>query len=492
MSKKKVIITVCVLVVLGIIGFLVYRNVSSIKKADVGVPTPVEKIGRDTIVTKVTAKGTVTLNNPEQIYPNTEAEVSEVLVKVNDYVTLGQPLLTYNTKTLDDLNNQLASLKLDLRNAELTITGAQISNKDAQKIPESQILSSNYQIEQAQKAVNSAEFAQSQHEQAITQLEKKLADAQQTYDKTKLLVDSGVSAKAELDAAQKTIDDLKAQYDTEIRNRQSYAADIQKANDALANSQQSKAILGNDYDPAQAQNNIAQAQVTADKLRLQISQVQKKIDEFSSELLSPFEGTITAVNISKGEIAPTSKAIFSIADLNDYVLTVNIKERSAPSIQLGQAVAITGDALGKDTIQGTVTEIAPIAQTQQSGTTADQIVPVKVKVDPNAPALRPGYSMDATIVTRTAENVVVVPILATMNDKDSKPYVFVVKEDNTLEKRYIELGAFSDQVVEATGIDEGETIVSQPTQQTAEGMLIMPITSDVSSTSQPAEEGGAQ
>jgi len=241
-------------------------------------------------------------------------------------------------------------------------------------------------------------------------------------------------------------------------------------------------------------NLIAQRSISVQQAQIKLEDARKELEDYQPEILSPIDGTVTVVSVSKGEMASTEKSLMEISNVDDYVVKVDVNERNAAKVDLGQEVEITGAVLEKNSVFGKVTKIGNIAEQKQTSNGTERIVPVEITVTPSeeSKVLKPGFSLEAKITTEVKENIVVVPILATLKDLDGSTYVYVVKADNTLEKRSVEQGLYADMNVEVTGLEEGEVIVSQPTPDMTEGTVITPMNMDEMAGAEAGEpEGGA-
>ena len=142
-------------------------------------------------------------------------------------------------------------------------------------------------------------------------------------------------------------------------------------------------------------------------------------------------------------------------------------------LALGQEVLIESETT-EEKIKGQVAKIYPIAELNKDN---KNVVKVEISLPPNAP-LKAGYSADLTITTKVEDNALVIPIMSYMSEKVddvNSEYVFVVKEDGTLEKRTIKVKNIKNSVASVEGLKEGEKVVSSPTDNLQDGMKVTPI-----------------
>jgi len=110
-----------------------------------------------------------------------------------------------------------------------------------------------------------------------------------------------------------------------------------------------------------------------------------------------------------------------VADLSKMEVRVNINENDIVNVKVNDKAKVTIDAFPNRKFDATVKEIGSAAKVTGQGT-QDEVTNFTVKIrilDKDVP-LRPGMSANADVETRTAENVVAVPIQSvTVRTKDN-------------------------------------------------------------------------
>jgi multidrug efflux pump subunit AcrA (membrane-fusion protein) len=89
--------------------------------------------------------------------------------------------------------------------------------------------------------------------------------------------------------------------------------------------------------------------------------------------------------------------------------------------------------------------------------------------------LKAGYTVDATIITKIVENTVVVPLMSTVREADGKNYVYIMRDDYSVEKRLVELGEYAGIYVEVSNMAEGEKTILNAPAQIKEGVFVKPV-----------------
>lgn len=173
----------------------------------------------------------------------------------------------------------------------------------------------------------------------------------------------------------------------------------------------------------------------------------------TATLLAPIDGVVSAVNVAPGFDAPAGAAV-EVAS-NDLTVTTNVVESDLSDVKLGQAAAVTVDAVGS-TIDGTVTDISPVAADSSNGVVQ---YPVTVALK-NVPATaRPGMSADVAITIASAQNVVTVPASA-LQGTNGNYAVMTLGADGTPQRVPVQVGLITNASAEIkSGLDAGVPVV---------------------------------
>ncbi len=476
-KKKKIILVVAIvvvivtLVVIGIINFQKSQKeaLAGAPKEAMTVTSEAAKINK--IITKTNAKGNVELIDSNFVYPDTQARVKKVHVRVGDFVEAGTVLVTYDDDSLKATKDQLEDAKLDLKAAQLNLQSA--------KLPPSktELLSTETQILQAEKSVSDVNKQIEQIDLEIEQIKNKIANKQNDYNKVKSLFENGVVAKKDVDTEQEDLNDLNDQLNTALIRREAAVVSLASANTALENAESQYSIIENKNEDVSSQNKVDLQQVQVEQAKLKIEQLQKSLENFKMETVSEYAGTVTELNISEGDTSVFGKHLMKIDDLSieNMVIKVNVAENKTAGIQVGQDVEITGDALGKKSYPGKVSKISPVAESKQIGNSMETVVVVDVSpTDKNAP-IKPGFSLATDIIIDVNENAVVVPLMSVQTDEEGNDYVYLMAPEYKVEKRVVELGTYAGMYVSVMGINEGEKVIVSPPPMLNEKSLVKEI-----------------
>ena len=207
--------------------------------------------------------------------------------------------------------------------------------------------------------------------------------------------------------------------------------------------------------PRQEDVDLAQAQMLS--AQGQVDSAQAVLNNMI--VVAPAPGTITRVDIKVGELATPSKEVMVLQNISDLHAEADVSEANVASLQVGQPIDYTFDALGPDQhFAGKVLTINP-ASTVISGV-VDYLVKGSFE---NVPGIKPGMTANMTILVAKKDNVLAVPSTAIIN-KNSKQYVRIPKDksDKTYNEVLVQTGLQADGgLVEITsGLTDGQEIIT--------------------------------
>lgn len=147
---------------------------------------------------------------------------------------------------------------------------------------------------------------------------------------------------------------------------------------------------------------------------------------------------------------------FTVTSDQTMDLVISVDELDILEIEEGQPVSVEVDAIGEERFDGTVTDIDP--EGTNSGGSTKYSVTVEV---PMRDGMMVGMSATATVIVRTAEDVLTIPAQALYEDGDGV-YVYTSYDRETGEltgKTEVTTGLSTDSLVEITeGLADGENV----------------------------------
>ena len=174
----------------------------------------------------------------------------------------------------------------------------------------------------------------------------------------------------------------------------------------------------------------------------------------NTQIIAPFDGTVTAVNNQIGDTVG-SAAVITVSDLSHLLLTVYIDEADLSKLAIGEEADAVFDSLPNQTFKGKVTEIVPKL------TTVDNVSAVQAQVEldnATGTALYVGLNATVNVINAQANNVLLVPIQALKLLEPGKYAVFVMKNGN-LTLQPVVVGLMDQSFAEIkSGLQSGDVV----------------------------------
>jgi RND family efflux transporter MFP subunit len=246
---------------------------------------------------------------------------------------------------------------------------------------------------------------------------------------------NAASAAAQLEAAEHQLVYAKQQLD---RDR------AQAAENLIAPAQLEQ--TQNAYASALAQRNQAQQQaaLSADQLKY-------------TTLVADHAGVITSEQADTGQNVTAGQPVYNLAWNGDIDVVCDVPESALTALAVGARASVTLGALPGKSFVARVRELSPAADPQSRTYRA------KLTLEAPTPDVRLGMTADVTFAQAGAmqHGVFTLPSTALFHD-DKEPAVWVVKNDNALELRRVEVARYGERTVTVTrGLNAGERVVWQ-------------------------------
>ncbi len=305
------------------------------------------------------------------VAPRVRGLVAEVLVRHNQAVRRGDPLVRIDPEEFDA---KVASASADLANAQASVMAAQAAF--VTQAADESLAAAN--VRAARTMIQSAD-AQSERAQADRRRYEALvasgAVARRDADQYRA---AGISAASEADHAR-----------AQLAVTQSQAADTAARRATLA------------ANVAQARAAVGRAQAALDLARQ---------DQDHAVIRAPIDGVVGDRQVEPGDYVQPGTRVLTLVPIRSLYVTANFKETQVSRMLVGQAATIKVDALPGHTLKGEVESFAPGSGSQFSllpfepgtgnFTKIVQRIPVRISLDPGQPGLdrlRPGLSSTVTV-----------------------------------------------------------------------------------------------
>ena len=128
MKRKQVIIPICVVLIICLIGGGVFAVTQIQKNNKIVEVVPVTSVSTYNYDGYSSSYGMVTSDVSQTVYLESNATVKDIYVQAGDTVTVGTPLMQYDTELLE---LDIETKKLDIQGIDMNI---QQANKDIQSL----------------------------------------------------------------------------------------------------------------------------------------------------------------------------------------------------------------------------------------------------------------------------------------------------------------------------------------------------------------------
>ncbi|MFA4995731.1 MAG: efflux RND transporter periplasmic adaptor subunit [Patescibacteria group bacterium] len=280
--------------------------------------------------------------------------------------------------------------------------------------------------------------------------------------------------------------------DLDISVSKAYASLLQ-ANQSLTDSenqlttaQNNQTTINNDSNSTDTQKTEAAQKVLSSTTAVEVAKinVQSAQSSYNSAkktasertVTASIDGTVTEVNIADGDTLGSSSSQSSSAssastntssssssstpivinDMSSLNASISLNEVDASSVEVGQTVSMTFDAIDDLTLTGKVLT-AGTTGTESSGVVT---YPITISFDSLDDRIKSQMSVTATITTEVKQDVLMV-VNSAIKTSGTESYVLLMKDGSPI-KQTIVVGIANDSYTEVTsGLNENDTIVTQ-------------------------------
>jgi cobalt-zinc-cadmium efflux system membrane fusion protein len=175
---------------------------------------------------------------------------------------------------------------------------------------------------------------------------------------------------------------------------------------------------------------------------------------FEVPVLAPISGEVVEQLVSVGQlIQPGSTQCFTISDISNVWVLVNVYQKDLPYVHVGEPVTVQTDAY-PDTFRGRIsyvsTALDPNTRTLQA------------RIETNNPGgkLKRDMYVVATVDAGTIRNAIAVPDAAVLRDSENLPFVYAEFSPNQFGKRAVTVGeSMKGQTEINSGVKPGDRVI---------------------------------
>jgi len=431
------------IIVIAIVGGGYYL-ISKAKSGQTTTTYTLATVQKGTVITTVTGTGQVSANNEAAVDAQVAGTIDAIDVKVGQKVTAGQTLAHINSTSAQQ-SLQSAQISYDQLVQPPTagnLTDAQNSLAQSFGNAFSTIASTFTNLQTIMPGLNSLFYDQGgffsdQNSTNLTTTNQTLRNtAGQEFDKANkqyqniLKEYQGISASSATSTIAQTLSDtyaletdvVVALKDTQntitsvVTNQPSY--DAKNASTAETNvtgwlntaTGDESSLLSAQNEIATNENSLSTLVTGPDSLQIQAQQLaltEAQQNYAYESVTAPFDGTVALISVTPAEQISNGAAIATIVTTNEYA-TISLNEVDAAKVATGQKATLTFDAINNLSIAGTVSEVDGVGTVSQGVVTYN----IKIAFDSEDSRVKPGMSVNASIITAADQNVLVVPSAA--------------------------------------------------------------------------------
>ena len=197
------------------------------------------------------------------------------------------------------------------------------------------------------------------------------------------------------------------------------------------------------------------------RIQAQIAAQAQRLEYF--KLVSPMDGTVLKEDGEVGDMVDPGTILYRIGLEKPLWVVADVNEEDIPRVRAGQKALLRTDAFASQVLPGIVKQITP------AGDPVSKTFRVRIGLPDDTP-LRVGMSVEANIVSREKQDVLLVPANAVVNNS------LLMIENDRARLRKVETGIRGTGFVEiVAGASEGELVASPATTNIKGGSRVRPI-----------------
>ena len=261
-------------------------------------------------------------------------------------------------------------------------------------------------------------------EQAAKQ---QLDAAQKVYDSRKDLFAQGALPRKELDQAGVDLTNARNQYEIAQKHLQSLRA------------------VGEQQMVKSAQGQLESAQGKYEGASAQLSY---------SEIRSPINGVVTDRPLYPGEMASAGTPLLTVMDVSEVTARAHIAQQSAALLKIGDKATLTAPGINTP-FTGKISLVSPALDP------ASTTVEVWVQLKNPGGKLKPGASVQVSMVALSVPDALAIPTEALLTAQDGTTSVMIAGSDGRAHETTVKSGVREDQRVQITqGLTANDHIVA--------------------------------
>jgi RND family efflux transporter MFP subunit len=266
----------------------------------------------------------------------------------------------------------------------------------------------------------------------VRKAQAELFDAEQRYQRVRKLVDQGIGSQADLDQAAARFKANQAAYDNALNSTRLLIQEVERFKAAL--------------------------ELQRKRLR-------------DTTVRAPFPGFVKERQATQGQYVKANTPLLTLVKVDPIRLRIEIPERMAPWIRVGQMVEVAVEAFENRKFQGKIWRISPTVDQTKRTFVAEALI------DNPRGELKPGSYARAKVPSDKVEQVKLIPARS-INYVLGSNRAYVIKDD-VVEAREVKLGERFESLVEVSeGLQEGERVATTQVNRLDSGTRVQVVSGE--------------
>ena len=467
-------VVLIVIISIAVVGAIAAAGINAFNNMQTAMQEAMDQMGSDDLYTvekidieqEISTSGT-TIGLEEDAYTSpVTAKVDDIKVEVGQTVHKGDVLLTYDTS---DLGENLTKVKIQAKSEQAA------SNQSYETASEAadKVTAAKKKVKKYKEEVSDLKDDIEEISDDITYYEDRLAEIQtnNAKEETKAATpdENGTTREPKLEDTKEitqTIRDLNKK--------------LTKKNESLADKQsklaEQQSIVSANKDVKVSESTKAQISASKELSDITVNDAQETLDEGEAGVTAEADGVITSVGVIKGAYASETQTLFTIIKSDKIGVQFTISKDDLGSVIPGQKARIV---VGSKQYEGTVEYVSRVAASDTGITgasTGGGNIQGKISIDNPDENLFVGVSAKVYIFVGKSEGTYGVPYEA-LNTDIKGDFVYVVDNDNKIQRKDVQIGIYSDEYYEIIdGVEEGDKVIREVTKNMKPGDDYVPAT----------------
>lgn len=453
-SKKKMIIIIIVvaivLFVIAVVGVIssISKSMQAAMEEMTSKGEDVFKVEKQDVEQEITTSGTVIGTEKNAYVSPVTAKVEDIRVEVGQIVKKGDVLLTYDASELGD---NLEKVKIQAQ---------------------SERAAGNESYEMANEAASKTSAAQKKAKKLKSDIKKLKKEIQTLSDKVSEYEDQMKEAEnAAVAGGDGTAENAKTVDESAYKKA---VKKLNEKNESLAGKQEQLAeqesIVAANKDVKVSDSTKAQVSATNRLSDMNINDAQDSLDAAEAGIVASKNGIVESIEIVKGAYANETQTLVTVIDADKIGVEFSISKDDLGSITSGQKARVV---IAGNEYEGSVDFVSKVATSDldmaMGNNSSGATIKGRILIDNPDEDIFIGVAAKVYIFVGKSEQTLVIPYEALNTDIDGD-YVYVVNDNNLIERKDVTLGIYSDEYYEVTdGLKEGDRVITDVTSDMKPG-----------------------